>query len=47
MKTLLFTITLATSSLFANEPTPAQILGDSPTPQRYLYGVPASGAASN
>lgn len=45
MTRTLLTLTLATASFFATETKPAQILADSPHPQRYLYGfarVPGS-----
>jgi hypothetical protein len=39
MKNILITLALATTSMFANEPTPAKIVEDTPYPQRYMYGV--------
>ena len=39
MKSTILTLALASASLFGNETKPAQIIADSPNPQRYLYGV--------
>jgi hypothetical protein len=39
MKFTLLALTLASASLFAAQTKPAEVLADSPNPQRYLYGV--------
>ncbi len=39
MKSLITSLALAASTLLAADVTPAQFLNDSPSPERYLYGV--------
>lgn len=39
MKHILFTLALTAAAAMATEAQPAQILADSPNPQRYLYGA--------